>query len=341
MATAQDKFSGCLLGGAVGDALGLPSENLSRERIRRVYGRLTDYQIRPRWGYYTDDTQMAIALAEVLAEHQRFDTEAFRRKLARWIMVPLRLGGRSTKNAAWRCALGLRDTGRHVPGTSGAMRIAPLALAYHADPDALLEQTVACCQVTHTHPSAIAGSILAAFAVAYALNHEKLVVADFLDAIASPASQYDADLAQRVRELPALLALPEEQVFAHLLANSTMWGSPIADVILMALFAFLRTPDDFEQSILTCVNAGWDTDTMACICGHISGAWNGLAAIPERWLANLENGYKGRDYLLGLALALCDRQPNYRAPRGPLDFLADVGRNSAFQFNLLTRKRMI
>lgn len=338
MVHLQDKFRGCLLGGAVGDALEFPVENLSRERIQRVYGCLTDYQITPTSAFYTDDTQMAIALAEVLAEHQAFDAAAFRRKLARWILVPLRLGGRSTKNAAWQCVLGRQDTGQHVPGTSGAMRIAPLALAYHTDPDALFEQTVDCCRVTHTHPSAIAGTLLAAFAVAYALNHTTFVQDAFLDYIATPASQFDANLAQQVRGLPELFTLPEDTVFTQLLAHSTVWGSPVADVLLVALFAFLKTPDNFEACVLTCVNAGWDTDTMACICGHISGAWNGLPAIPAHWIANLENGYKGRDYLLGLAQALYDKPAGYKAPHGLLDFLADVGRNGAFQFNLLTRK---
>lgn len=342
MTALQDKFSGCLLGGAVGDALGFPSENLSRDRIRRVFGRLTDYQIKPAWGYYTDDTQMAVALAEVLAEYQAFVLEAFRRKLARWIIVPpLRLGGRTTKIAALRCLLGLRHTGRNVPGTSGAMRIAPLALAYHNDLDALLENTVACCQVTHTHPSAIAGSVLAAFAVAYALNHEQFAQDAFLDYIANPASRFDPELARQVRALPSLLEMPEEEVLAQLLAHSNAFGSPIADVILVALYAFLRTPGNFEESILLCVNAGWDTDTMACICGHIAGAWNGLPAIPARWLMGLEKGYKGRDYILGLAQALYSKSAWHETQHGLIDYLADVRRNTAFQFNLLTRKRLL
>ncbi len=336
----EDRFQGCLLGGAIGDALGFPTENLSRERIRQVYGRLTDYQIKPQWAYYTDDTQMAILLAEVLAEHQRFVAEAFRRKLARWIVVPLRLGGRSTKNAAWRALFGSHETGQHVPGTSGAMRIAPLALVYHNDLDALLEQTVACCRVTHTHPAAIAGTILAAFSVAYALNHPRFSQDEFLAYITTPAERFDPELAQQVRGLPALLDTPEEQVFTHLLSHSNMFGSPIADVILAALYAFLKTPDDFSQSVLLCVNAGWDTDTMACICGHISGAWNGLRGIPPHWIANLENGYKGRDYIIALAHALyigADWKPT---SNGLMDYLGDFGRNMAFQANLLRRKRM-
>jgi ADP-ribosylglycohydrolase len=221
------------------------------------------------------------------------------------------------------------------------MRIAPLALTYHTDLDALLEHTVACCQVTHTHPSAIAGAILAAFAVAYALNHEQFAPDAFLDYIASPASRFDADPTQQVRALPSLLEMPEEEVLSQLLAHSNVFGSPITDVMLVALYAFLRTPENFEESILTCVNAGWDTDTMACICGHIAGAWNGVQAIPAPWLAGLENGYKGRDYLLELAQALYLKSAWPGRRHGLTDYLADIRRNTAFQINLLSRKRLL
>jgi len=56
----EDKFIGCLLGCAIGDALGFTSECLSRERIRAKYKCLTDYKVKPTWAYYTDDTQLTI-----------------------------------------------------------------------------------------------------------------------------------------------------------------------------------------------------------------------------------------------------------------------------------------
>jgi ADP-ribosylglycohydrolase len=59
-ARLEDKFMGCLLGGAVGDALGFTSENMSRQRIQAKYTRLTDYKVKPTWAYYTDDTQLSV-----------------------------------------------------------------------------------------------------------------------------------------------------------------------------------------------------------------------------------------------------------------------------------------
>jgi len=173
-ARLEDRFIGCLVGGAVGDALGFTSENMSRKRIQAKYVRLTDYKVRPTWAYYTDDTQLSIAVAETLLANGGYNQPYFRRQLARWWLVFPRLSGRSTKNAALKCLLRLQNTGRDVPGSSGAMRAAPLALFYYDDREALFAKTVECCKVTHTHPSAIAGALVSVFSIAYCLTHTQL-----------------------------------------------------------------------------------------------------------------------------------------------------------------------
>src|SRR6185369_8520911 len=274
------------------------SENLSRERIRKKYGRITEYHVRPKGAFYTDDTQLAIMLAETLLEAGEFDRKLFRQKLARWRMVVPRLSGRSTKNAALKCLVGLTKTGYDALGSSGAMRIAPVGLFYAGDRDKLREATIESCRVTHTNRSAIAGALVAAFSVAYAVTEEALDVEKYLDLISREAAPFDQDMAKRMRLLPSLLTANEDDAVAELLKNSVITGSPIGDIIAVAVFAFIRHHDNFEASIQFCVNAGWDTDTMAAINGAICGAWNGFASIPKRYVDNLENGYKGRDYIL-------------------------------------------
>ena len=177
----------------------------------------------------------------------------------------------------------MRNTGRHVPGSSGAMRAAPLALFYFDDRETLLAKTVECCHVTHTHPSAIAGALVSVFSVAYCLNHTEFNQQEYLAELADVGSQYDEELGQNLLDLEAMLSWSEEAVLEKLLSNSKAVGSPITDIIPTAIYAFLKYPDDFEQAVLFCVNAGWDTDTMAAIVGNTSGAWNGLQGIPQRW----------------------------------------------------------
>jgi ADP-ribosylglycohydrolase len=334
----EDKFVGSLLGGAIGDALGFPAENLSHQRIQARFGRLSDYQIRPRRGYYTDDTQLTIALAETLLACSGFDRASFRRKLARWWLVVPRLSGRSTKNAALKCLAGLERTGANVPGSSAAMRAAPLALFYYADPQALFTATVECATVTHVHPRAIAGALVSVFSIAYCLTHTALDQDAYLGMVAAVAERLDPAFARRLRGLPHLLALPEDRALAELLRHSTKWGSPIDDIIGVSIYAWLKYPDDFAQSMLLCVNAGWDTDTTAAIHGNIAGAWHGRAGIPSRWVEHLENGYKGRDYIIALAQSLYRRRALPLPRPMVLDYGADLWRNWCFLARMLLHK---
>lgn len=335
-----ERYRGCLIGQAVGDALGFTSENLSRERIRAKFGRLTDYHVRPSGAFYTDDTQLAIILAETLLEAGEFNCKLFRQKLARWYIVLPRLSGRSTKNAALKCLLGLSRTGYDVPGSSGAMRIAPLGLFYAEDHTKLREATIECCRVTHTNKSAIAGALVAAFSVAYAVTSEEINIEEYVDLISCEAGPFDDAMASRLQSLPELLSVNEDDAVAELLKNSVITGSPIGDIIATAVFAFIKHHDNFEQSIQFCVNAGWDTDTMAAINGAIWGAWNGVGGIPKRYVDHLENGYKGCDYIRNLADQLACRELGLQHCNPFVDLTLDYCRNTAVLYHMFRSKPM-
>lgn len=335
-----DRYRGCLLGQAVGDALGFTSENLSRERIRRKYGRITDYHVRPRGAFYTDDTQLAIMLAETLLDAGEFDCKLFRRKLGRWYVVLPRLSGRSTKNAALKCLLGFRKTGYDAPGSSGAMRIAPLGLFYCDNHLNLRTAAIESCRVTHTNTSAIAGALSIAFSVAYAVTTDAFNMDEYLNLIAREAEPFDPQMASRIRSLPELLNVSEDAAVEELLKNSTITGSPIGDIVAVAIFAFLKHRDDFARSVQFCVNAGWDTDTMAAMNGAICGAWNGVDGIPTRYITNLENGYKGRDYIRNLADQLASGKFGRQRPNLLVDLTMDYWRNTSFLCHMFLSKPM-
>jgi ADP-ribosylglycohydrolase len=221
------------------------------------------------------------------------------------------------------------------------MRAAPLALFYYRDPDALFQKTVDSCRVTHTHPSAIAGALVSAFSIRYCLTHQELDQQAYLSTLADVAGEYDPDMKQRLVELPDLLHEPVEQVWEALFRHSSALRTPVWDVIPVAIYAFLKHPEDYARCVLFCVNAGWDTDTMAAIAGNTSGAWHGLTGIPQRWVRDLENGYKGRDDIIALGRALYGRN-GLPTRRGFLsDYLADWGRNVRFLFELFMRKPFV
>ncbi len=298
--------------------------------------------MRPGYGYFTDDTQLTILMAECLIEDGDFQAHQLRQKLARWRMVFPRLSGRATKDAALRCLLGKEETGGNFPGSSPAMRAAPLGLYYFDNDEKLFEKTVQSSKVTHTHSGAIAAAVAAVFAVSYLVNHDhdQLDIERFLSSIAGFASRADEELAGAIMLLPAMLKWDDDRAIEELHKSSSVRGMPVRDIILSSLFAFIRTPDNFQESILFCVNAGWDTDTMAAICGNISGAFNGFEAIPERWIKTLENDYKGRDYLLSLADCLHSKTPMPGEPNQFADYIYEFSHNTLFLTQMLIFKPM-
>ena len=101
-----------------------------------------------------------------------------------------------------------------------------------------------------------------------------------------------------------------------------------------------RITDDFAQSTLLCVNAGWDADTIAAIHGNVAGAWHGRVGIPPRWVERLENGYKGRDDIIALAQGLYARRGVPWPKAAALDYGADLWRNWCFLSRMLLHTSM-
>ena len=80
----------------------------------------------------------------------------------------------------------------------------------------------------------------------------------------------------------------------------------IQDSVPTAIFMFLSNSDSFEEAIVKAISLGGDTDTIAAMTGAISGAFHGYHSFPSRWTDSLENGDKGRDYVITLGEKLCD-----------------------------------
>jgi ADP-ribosylglycohydrolase len=184
-ATRIDRARGCLLGLAVGDALGAPLEGLSTQQIKAVYGQVSDYvdgarawRKKPyRWrlrGLYTDDTQQALALADCLRERGVIDPDWLARLYV--AMATPRdsyLGAHRSAGKTFRLVVGDLErgmspelTGRTSAGIGAAMRIAPLGVYYSDRPEELLEAVLAASLMTHRDIRSLAGAVAVATAVA-------------------------------------------------------------------------------------------------------------------------------------------------------------------------------
>lgn len=294
----QNRFRGCLAGLAVGDALGALFEAQSAEYIRRRFPTTESLVLSPRSDlWYTDDTQMAIGVAEALIA----DAEIVEERLCEAFVanyMPNRGYGRGA-----RAILDAMEDGEdyrsvaasHFPGGSfgngAAMRVAPVGLMFRHDLVRTAEQARLSALPTHLHPLGIEGAQLIALAVAL--------------------SSCETDF-NRSRFVSILLTHCQTTEFQDRLNHSTRIensndllelgnGIQAIDSVVTAITCFWLTPDSFEETIANAIFLGGDTDTIAAMAGAISGAYLGLDRITPALVANLEDSPKGRDYILNLA----------------------------------------
>jgi ADP-ribosylglycohydrolase len=314
-----DKFKGTLVGCAVGDALGAPVEGMSAEAISAEYGRVEDFlDERFGAGRVTDDTQMTVALAQSIIEIGRFDTEHAAFKFGRWIefsdkgIKEARGAGLASATASRRLYQGASPLESGVPsaGCGAAMRASPVALRYASDEIGLRRASIEQALITHTDPQAVAGAAAVAFAISVGIKDVgELEVAGLARDTAKWVTGIDADVASKIAGLTDYLDSSTEVCLAY-----TGNGGYVMETVPAALLSFLRSPYNFEETVVSAVNAGGDADSIGAIAGAISGAFNGLARIPARW----REGVEGRAYLESLATKLFTLTPLAKPTRRPL-----------------------
>jgi ADP-ribosylglycohydrolase len=287
-------------------------EFIGSAEIRRRYGPqgITDF-VPPRshpLGTYTDDTQMSLATARALVRAGRGDLDevisAIAEELAAWAESPEndRAPGSTTMSACRGLFAGRSWRESGIPESKGCgstIRTAPIGLYYHEDRERLREIAGNSSIITHGHPCAMAGAVANALAVSLALSDAE--PGEFLPAIIEATEGISGEFAHTMRQVPQVLKMEPDGAFDVL---GDAWVAE--EAIACALYCFLRTPDDYRRTVLTGANASGDSDSVACLAGGISGAFNGIDAIPEQWRHQVEN----RDGLLATARSL------YQAARG-------------------------
>jgi poly(ADP-ribose) glycohydrolase ARH3 len=307
-ASHDDRCIGCLLGTACGDSLGAAVEGQPADTIRGHHGELRDFQDTIRgFGCYTDDTEMTLALATSLVEKGIAAPDDISLKYAEFY-EPRRGYGAAAHRVMGALLNGAdyRKTGRmQFPdgsfGNGGAMRIAPVGLAYrHAADDVLRQAVEAALLCTHVHPEAIDGAFIQAKAVAMlattspgGLDRRRLV-----ETLTGQSKTFVVK-----RKLEILLELGED-VSDDDVIYTVGNGIRTSEAVAASLWAFLRYGDRPEDCLVRAVNFGGDTDTIGAMVGAQVGSLYGSKWIPSRWISNIENKRHGRDHMVGLAREL-------------------------------------
>jgi len=298
----QDRFAGCLLGLAIGDALGMPFEGMRGEVIRKRYREVTEF-LPARGlaaGQYTDDTKMMLCIAESILEKGHVDPEDVAQRFVGWFDAgDLRGIGRSCLEGILNVKrrISWRESGRRgkwAAGNGTAMRIAPVGLLNCHDLEQLREDCRATSVITHNNPEAVAGAVAVAYSIARLVSGE-FDETKFLPQIAAFVG--DSEVARRLGQAQSLFSAhtPTEEALAVLGTSGY-----VVETVASALYCFLRTPDDFMTTVAAAVMGGGDTDTTAAVAGAISGAYNGSSNMPP----HLVEGVEDRARLQQLAQAI-------------------------------------
>ncbi|HSV86073.1 MAG TPA: ADP-ribosylglycohydrolase family protein [Levilinea sp.] len=274
-----DRLYGCAVGAAVGDALGMPLEFLPpvspQATVRKmIRGRLPA-------GCFTDDTEMALALAESLLEQRPLDGNKLVSHFVDWFSKgPSDVGSHTSVVMGWLMAgidwqPGIARIQQEMPASSGngsVMRCWPVALAWWQNREQLVIDSELQSIVTHPHPDCRAASVfvnwMIAELVAGATPNEAFASAIKSVPLSDEFYQVVVSAAQARRE-----NLKNSGWVRHTL-ESALWG--------------LLTTQAFEEAVVRVVNLGNDADTAGSVVGALAGAAYGLEAIPYAWRRQLQ-----------------------------------------------------
>lgn len=243
---------------------------------------------------WTDDTQMACSLVDVLTRHGTVDQDELAQCFAEraenfrdYGMGALRFLSRVREGGDWREIRGELFDGVGSWGNGGAMRVAPLGAYFAGDLPRAAAEAAASAEITHAHPEGVAGGIAVGVAASYAaaarLRPEPVSATALLDAAITHTPQ--SAVHQGLERAQHLLDTPAVEVAAEL-GNGFRISAP--DTVPFALWAAAVFFTDYETAVRTCVAAGGDMDTTAAIVGGILAAHHGPRAIPNDWLQHRE-----------------------------------------------------
>jgi ADP-ribosyl-[dinitrogen reductase] hydrolase len=293
MIEQRERFLGCLLGLATGDALGTTLEFRRPGTFRPIDDMVGGGPFALRPGEWTDDTSMALCLAESLVEKGGFDARDQMERYVRWY----REGHMSSTGRCFdignttRAALErFERTGDPIAGSTHAaasgngsiMRLAPVPMYFAFDALAAIEHAAESSRTTHGSPEAVDGCRYLAALIVGALN----------------GATKDEILAERYSPVPGLWSRqPLAPAIDEIAAGSFKRREPpeiegsgyVVRSLEAALWAVHRSRD-FRDGCLRAVNLGADADTTGAVYGQLAGALHGAESIPSEWRARLAKG---------------------------------------------------
>lgn len=289
-------FKGCLAGIEAGDALGMPVQGWLYLDIQDQFGKL-DAMVKGILlkGDYTDETEMAFAVAESLGREEGFNGESVAASMAMnctpkrgYTTITLDALDALRSGYSWLECAEVSTQAQRSYGSEAAARVAPLALLYHDQLEKLWSHTVLSSRITNVHPIAIEGAKWQAHAMAHILYHvtkgqqiDPMAFCEYMEAKVEHGAYLD-----KLKMIKKFLAARPSisQVVGELGCDSQALSC-----VPSALYAFLANITSFEDAVTYAVNLGGNADTLGALTGAFAGTYFGFNAIPERWVKQLKD----------------------------------------------------
>lgn len=310
-----DDIRGMMIGLAIGDSLGAPTEGMRPDNRREKHGDICDYQPNrangQRAGLPTDDSQMAFWTLEQLLEDDGFIADNVAQRFCEDEIYGI--GGSvrdfirayNDEGDAWFVA------GSESAGNGALMRIPPIAIPHVADPSALWTETALSGMITHNDSASIAACVAYVQILWNLLQRDRTPEPEWwINSYTSVARELETDSSHEPRDssIPLQFQGPIWRFVSQYVPTayqqerttleiSNYWysGAYLLETVPTALYVLMRHGDDPEEAIIRAVTDTKDNDTIGAIVGAAVGALHGVDALPNRWRTGLTGRTREND----------------------------------------------
>lgn len=294
----KDKMLGCLYGQAIGDALGLGSEFMTKQEVEKIYpdglyryDQINQDAHRRRWkkGAWTDDTDMMLCILSAF-EDGKFDVQKVAQNFKDWFNgAPMGIGSHTFKVLSMgdyvdqpeMCSKIWWELSRQKSAANGAlMRTSVVGLA----PCNVGMQAELLCKLTHYDSQCVGSCVIASLIIHNLVWNDYVLTYDDIKAI---AEEYDERIIEWIR-----MSYQNDNISALDLDERLSMGYTLK-TLSAALWCYWHA-NSFGEGLLAVVNEGGDADTNGAIACAILGAKFGYHSIPQYYIKNIQNEEKYR-----------------------------------------------
>jgi len=298
----NNQYLGAIIGHAVGDAMGFPTEFSKREELLQnpVIEMIDSPDVGQPAGSWSDDTAMEIATIDSFIQKKYFDYKDIMDKWVKWISkseytptgVAFDIGRTCLKAIKKYCngtpPLQCGSTSMNENGNGSLMRILPVALyAYSKNLDDISIRKLAneVSSLTHAHEISRLGCYI----------YVQFIICLLKGKTKEEAYKYIQGLDYRsftVDSMNRYTRILDEQIEVQILDNIKSSGY-IVDTLECSMWIFMNA-QHYKEAIIASTNIGGDTDTIGAIVGSMAGIYYGFESIPSNWLDKVQR----KDYLI-------------------------------------------